>query len=62
MFYKNVTTKKRGQEKCLLVYIVFSKNLYIKKKKKNATFGFENIKSKGIEEKLLIQVGLHRFN
>lgn len=60
MFYKNVTTKKRGQEKCLLVYIVFSKNLYIKKK--NAMFGFENIKSKGIEEKLLIQVGLHRFN
>lgn len=59
MFYKNVTTKKRGQEKCLLVYIVFSKNLYIKK---IATFGFENIKSKGIEEKLLIQVSLHRFN
>lgn len=41
------------------IYSFFKKLIY---KKKNATFGFENIKSKGIEEKLLIQVGLHRFN
>lgn len=40
------------------IYSFFKKLIY----KKNATFGFENIKSKGIEEKLLIQVGLHRFN
>ena len=50
--------QRKGTKKMSPSIYSFSKKLI----KKSTTFGFEKIKSKGVEEKLLIQVGLHKFN